>query len=409
MRHVSDGELHAYLDGALDALPEDRARSIREHVRTCPECRIRLDEEAAIRSRAQELLGLTAAPNVEFPTLEELKEQAQVLSDAGTPEGETAEGVSPSGVHRLFRTVPRRIVVAWAASLVVALGVGWFGRDLGSGPGAALFTDTVGSDRRAAEPLSSTGPVISNERSEEGPPSREGEAVGVGGVRDEIEQGPVVAGAQREAQRQSTDESSRTLAARGLAEVAEGKTETGTVSVATDEIRADRAAEAELGRAQEAPSRVAEQAEAERRDRLAAEGLVIATPVPPEAAAMFSNLEQGSALSIPGLPVLSVQATGASQDEIRIVQALPSGEALELQYIPTLGREADLAEEIQEAQPLQAPELAEPAEPRALVDEFGAPMWNEVVVQLGDRQLTVRGPLATDSLRLLIEPLLRRR
>jgi len=102
MSHVDDGTLHAYLDGELT--PVERAR-LEAHVAECAACRTRLEEERALIERASSLLGLAqprehAAPP---PPLHQLRR--------------------PSVVWRL------RVPVAWAATVVLALGLGYYAGD----------------------------------------------------------------------------------------------------------------------------------------------------------------------------------------------------------------------------------------------------------------------------------------
>ena len=118
MRHVADGELHAWLDGALDQLGEARTREVREHLRTCGACREKLVLEEALRARADEVLALSAPAVDEAPPFEALLERAR-----------TDEG-GRSGGRRLSRAAR----MGWAASVVVALGAGWIARELGLHP-----------------------------------------------------------------------------------------------------------------------------------------------------------------------------------------------------------------------------------------------------------------------------------
>jgi hypothetical protein len=109
MPHIDDGILHAYLDGALGALadagalPEGMtAGDVVAHLERCADCHSRLDMERATRERA----GI-------------------VLRDA-----------SPAGVHTPpfapARARARRswLPLAWAASLIMAAGAGWWGSQL---------------------------------------------------------------------------------------------------------------------------------------------------------------------------------------------------------------------------------------------------------------------------------------
>jgi len=109
MPHVDEGLLHAYLDGALDALAEAGAlphgttrQSIEAHIAVCADCRALLDAERALRTRAGAVLD-AAAPVVVVPPFNEL-----------------------FGAQRVRR--PRRRVwpLAWAASLLLAVGAGWW-------------------------------------------------------------------------------------------------------------------------------------------------------------------------------------------------------------------------------------------------------------------------------------------
>lgn len=105
MWHVDEGALHAYLDGALDALPASEAARVREHVASCPACGARLEEERALRAEAEAILS-GAAPEVgPLPPFEELR--AMALARRRTGSG-----------GRLQR-------LSWAATIVLAMGAGW--------------------------------------------------------------------------------------------------------------------------------------------------------------------------------------------------------------------------------------------------------------------------------------------
>ncbi len=110
MSHVTEGALHAYLDGALDEYPAAEAERIRGHLDGCAECANRLEQERQIRSDATAMLGL-AAPEVEMPSLEELRAYVKATR---LPR--------PTAAIRMYR-------MGWAASVVLALGAGWMVRD----------------------------------------------------------------------------------------------------------------------------------------------------------------------------------------------------------------------------------------------------------------------------------------
>jgi hypothetical protein len=117
MSHVDDGTLHAYLDGEL--APAE-AQGVDAHLAQCPACRARVEEDRALITRAGELLALAAPPERELPPFR-------------------AGDVKP--LKRLWWQV--RLPLAWAATVVLALGIGSY---LGSGSRALM-------ERPAAAPL----------------------------------------------------------------------------------------------------------------------------------------------------------------------------------------------------------------------------------------------------------------
>lgn len=110
MSHVDEGALHAYLDGALDEYPASEAEEIRAHLDACAECAEKLEVEREARSEAHAILAM-ATPNVELPSLEELR--AYVKRTRPAPSRFSA---------RVYR-------MGWAASVVLAVGTGWMLRD----------------------------------------------------------------------------------------------------------------------------------------------------------------------------------------------------------------------------------------------------------------------------------------
>src|SRR5207302_7541864 len=112
--HVDDGTLHAYLDGELSPA---EVQGVEAHLAQCPACRGRLDEERALITRAGELLALAAPPDRELPPFR--------VGDVKPP-------------TRLWWKV--RLPLAWAATVVLALGIGTY---LGRGVERARQPDTT--------------------------------------------------------------------------------------------------------------------------------------------------------------------------------------------------------------------------------------------------------------------------
>ncbi|HEX8272688.1 MAG TPA: carboxypeptidase-like regulatory domain-containing protein [Longimicrobiaceae bacterium] len=104
MRHVDEGLLHAWLDGERAALEPGTADEVRRHLAECGECRARLEEARGLRDRAAALLRGGSPLVVEVPPFESL---------AARP------APARPGRGRML---------AWAASLALALGAGWLAR-----------------------------------------------------------------------------------------------------------------------------------------------------------------------------------------------------------------------------------------------------------------------------------------
>jgi anti-sigma factor RsiW len=107
MSHISEEELHAYLDQALS---RSRCVVIESHLASCAVCQSERDAIAALRDRTTLLLGTLAPPRRIPPALEELGRRNALA------------------LPRRQRT--RRVL--WAASLIGALGAGYGLRALGT-------------------------------------------------------------------------------------------------------------------------------------------------------------------------------------------------------------------------------------------------------------------------------------
>lgn len=146
MPHVDDGTLHALLDGALRAEEPERAAAVGSHLEGCPDCRARLDAAAAVRDRAGHALGLLDA---------DLRPDFQeVLTRAGHDRRALLAGQAR-----------RTRAVAWAATVVLALGTGYLVRDRLVGdppaadPVAMRAMDTQRTEARDyAAPLATEAP-----------------------------------------------------------------------------------------------------------------------------------------------------------------------------------------------------------------------------------------------------------
>jgi hypothetical protein len=120
MPHISEGQLHAWIDGAIPEGSEDE-RAVRLHVETCADCAARLDAARALRDEAGRILA-SVAPRGSAPSFEQIRQQAQAESDELQPSGSG----TGAGRVRVGWLSPQRL--GWAATIALALGAGWIGR-----------------------------------------------------------------------------------------------------------------------------------------------------------------------------------------------------------------------------------------------------------------------------------------
>jgi hypothetical protein len=143
MSHVDEGTLHAYLDGELASVERERVDT---HLKGCPACQARLAEERAILERASRLLGMATPPERAMPPLSQLRR--------------------PPVFWRLRRPL------AWAATLILAVGLGWYVR--GSFSGRELLREetdqTLGSRPAAARRMPQALPAVADSARLEMPP-----------------------------------------------------------------------------------------------------------------------------------------------------------------------------------------------------------------------------------------------
>jgi hypothetical protein len=145
MSHIDEGLLHAYLDG--ETAGAERS-GLEQHVAGCAECRARLEEARALRDRSTGILSGSGPATVTPPPFEEV----------------VARSRSVEARRRVFR-LNRLTTLGWAATLVIAVGVGWIARGtLGIGERATQQPGVAAVDSAAphlaeqiAEPESGAG------------------------------------------------------------------------------------------------------------------------------------------------------------------------------------------------------------------------------------------------------------
>jgi hypothetical protein len=125
MSHIDETRLHEYLDvlergqdrgGRAAGRQGDRALEwdqLERHVAECGECRARLDDVRAIRGRASALLNEAAPVHIAMPPFEEIEARARVRTRPAP--------------RRVF-TMNRLTALGWAATIALAVGIGWIAR-----------------------------------------------------------------------------------------------------------------------------------------------------------------------------------------------------------------------------------------------------------------------------------------
>lgn len=153
MPHISEGQLHAWIDGAIPEGSED-GRTVRLHVEACSDCAARLEEARALRDAAGDILE-SVIPLGSAPPFEQIQQRAR--GGAGEPR----PSASRSGRVRMGWLSPQRL--GWAATIALALGAGWIGRAVleekgwtdpfheGQVPAASPAVDSETARQNAAE------------------------------------------------------------------------------------------------------------------------------------------------------------------------------------------------------------------------------------------------------------------
>ena len=144
MSHITDGDLHAYLDQALDAYAPAEAERIRAHLETCSDCAQRLEEERALHQRASGILGGADPGALQLASLEEL--EARAAATGGRTDNTPRSGFS-------WRS-PSAIGMGWAATIALALWTGYSVKDFAPNPSVRPSPPAVLEPRREMDAVS---------------------------------------------------------------------------------------------------------------------------------------------------------------------------------------------------------------------------------------------------------------
>jgi hypothetical protein len=159
MPHISEGQLNAWIDGAIPEGSKDE-RDVRLHVETCADCAARLDAARTLRDEAGQILA-SVVPRGSAPSFEQIQQRAQAERDEPQPSG---SGTGPGRVRAGWLS-PQRL--GWAATIALALGAGWIGR--------AVLEEKGWTDPFHEGPVPApTSPVVDSETAREGAAERFG-------------------------------------------------------------------------------------------------------------------------------------------------------------------------------------------------------------------------------------------
>jgi len=376
MRHVTDGELHAFLDGAVDLLPGGRGTEVRDHIAECSTCRERLQDEERVRSRATEILGDPDFSEVGLPTFEELRERAE------------ASGSEEEEKKARYRGPIRGLPLAWAATIVMAMGVGWMGSQVWHSIPYADGRGTPALDYRASEsPEASSMDSVSDSLTAAGPQSIRVDAMTVTPSPEPEERAEdtpsteaAAVGVQLPPRSEVAREQRQTPAG---AELSERKVQPAVGEAVMDEVL----------NLIDSSGAVSSFAPAVRE----MEG------VPAHETPVSDSLE--NSLAVPGLKVVSIEweERVLGEKALLIRQLLSPGDTLELRYLGLLlGTDPDPRRR----------EMGDPAEEapgrRVYANVLEAslpPGWNQVVMERGRGLLVARAPIEEDHLKALLKTL----
>ncbi|HWV56496.1 MAG TPA: hypothetical protein VNZ57_03410 [Longimicrobiales bacterium] len=144
MPHVDEARLEAWLDRERSGLADSEIAAIERHLAECVACATRADRAAELKRRAADLLGELRMGDRPAPSFEEVRARAAGRSGRGAVHGS--------------RAVPW----LWAASVAVALGIGYVARDALTPAQVAVNAPATGvsaaNDRQEASAPAVTAP-----------------------------------------------------------------------------------------------------------------------------------------------------------------------------------------------------------------------------------------------------------
>ncbi len=405
MRHLDEGALHEYLDmterEASAVPPFRRSAEVEEHLAACAECQALLEDVKAIRSKASEILAASGPIDVDMPAFAEIRARARA------------------------RKQPRRVLqyvrmkqLAWAATVVLAVAVGWYARGgLRSTTAERSTVDeprpsTVAAapvEQEADEAMSQVSTRAADEQPEPPTPQVEGrmrseareqviakgeEAQAVTGLPAAAPQPAVDPEARRDVPVQLAAEP-QAAAGRGAAQpidsVAQARQAIGAVDSSRAQYAGARRAQARVVSAENLAVRdQLELREGEMRDPIVWALSTADWTIADESGAR--DAFGGAVPTITDLPVVDYGIAGADVvSAVRVRQRLDTGEIVELIFVP--GSQSYLLADVLAQQP---------GEVTVQNEMVGAEGVNAVVADRDGLRIVLRGAVDLAVLRQLV-------
>lgn len=371
MSHIDDASIEAYLDGAYEVLSQEELVEIERRLEDDAEFAARVAEARAIRDRAASILSLASPGDGDVPSFGELQRRA-AMEGAGRDRGKRFLGLPPG------------VGLSWAATVVLALGVGWYvGQEAGS-PAAGTRSATVSARPAAPEPEAQELAATADQTkvSEAESP----EDVATGNVESAMAPPPTAEGAG------------------GAAGAREARPEAFRADAVPERRRA--LDEAALADRREQPTVDADSgAAAETMETAELDGFRRQAATPPAGAARameaptlgLSGDHALHSLALPALEVIGVNLDDAGAlAGLEILHRLPTGDTLSLRYVGLFSQSDD---GLRLGDPKRAEEEALPSV-SAQIQRAALPAgWRQVVVRKENRWLIARAPLSEAEIR----------
>jgi hypothetical protein len=404
MSHIDEGLLHAYLDG--ETAGAERS-GLEQHLAGCAECRTRMEEVRVLRDRSAGILSGSGPASVTPPPFEEVVARSRGIEAR----------------RRVFR-LNRLTALGWAATLVIAVGVGWIARGtLGFGerpaqqPGFAVVDSAAPRlAEQIAEPESGAGSVgrtlaqapAREGQVESGRAQRRDEPAPPAVLKSEVVSAEEVSAEEEPADRRAEAEEARAKLAQADAERQPAAGVAAPATPAPSEVRA-RGGLAQADSVEHAPDERKAGAEADiqvvAQEAVAEDAFAARRQVDLDAligtsgeAGAWRVVDEPTARErlggpIARLPDAAVEAylipADSERPAVQVVQRLESGDVVVLAH--------EIAADPREEGAGARDELMAMNEPFSDVSEAS--------VRRGDYVIMLRGRLPTDSLQALLETL----